>query len=192
LWQITSYRTAVDTELEVQRATTLLQARYGRRWRRRAPGHLVWMLRNGADVANTCEQVRALVDVEDRAASAETISSMSSGDAAQSGPDTTELPPTPAPSTDSAWVGTDDPPLPMDDVDDRLDEALELNRRHWMETGRTISAETLRQRLHISANASRDLTRAVRAADRAAILAMPPGGSINVGDHERGAADRIP
>jgi hypothetical protein len=54
LWQITSYRTAVDLELEVQRAVARLRTHYGRRWRRQAPGDLVWMLRTGIAVSETC------------------------------------------------------------------------------------------------------------------------------------------
>jgi hypothetical protein len=58
------------------------------------------------------------------------------------------------------------------DVDrDRFAEAVLLNRQHWMDTGRPISAETLRQRLHVSADTSRELAGAVRAADRAAVIA---------------------
>jgi hypothetical protein len=41
LWQVTSYRTAVDTELAVRRAAAMLRLHFGRRWRRRAPGDLV-------------------------------------------------------------------------------------------------------------------------------------------------------
>ncbi|HEX5403057.1 MAG TPA: hypothetical protein VFX16_12225 [Pseudonocardiaceae bacterium] len=48
LWQITSYRTAVDLELETRHVVALLRLRYGRGWRRRAPGDVVW------DVADGC------------------------------------------------------------------------------------------------------------------------------------------
>jgi len=172
LWQITSYRTAIDTELQLRRAMTLLRVHYGHRWRRCAPADLVWMLRTGVDVGETCERVRALVGVDGCVVPAETISLGSHGGAAQSELGASESRPTCVPASDSSSVRAEALPLHVDEVHDRLDEALQLNRRHWMETGRPISAETLRQRLHISANASRDLTRAVRAADRAAILAV--------------------
>jgi hypothetical protein len=167
LWQITSYRTAIDTELQVRRATTLLQARYGRWWRRHAPADLVWMLRTGVDAGEACEAVLALVGADERVEPA-------IGGAVHLELGTSEVPPTRVPTSESSCGRRDDPPLHVDEVDDRLDEALQLNRLHWRETGRPISAETLRQRLHISASASRDLTRAVRAADRTTILSCSP------------------
>jgi hypothetical protein len=169
LWQITSYRTAIDTELQLRRAMTLLRVHYGHRWRRRAPTDLVWMLRTGVDVGEACERVQALVDIDGCVVPAEMISL---GAATQSELGVSESRPTCMSASDSSSVRAEALPLHVDDVHDRLDEALQLNRRYWMETGRPISAETLRQRLHISANASRDLTRAVRATDRAAILAV--------------------
>ena len=164
LWQITSYRTAIDTELQVRRAVTLLRVRYGRRWRRHAPADLVWMLRTGVNAGEACERVRALVGVDERTEPAV-------GGTVQSELGTSEVSPTRVPASELSFGQPDDPPLLTDEVDDRLDEALRLNRQHWKEKGRPISAETLRQRFHISAIASRDLTRAVREADRAAVLA---------------------
>lgn len=73
LWRITSYRAAIDTELQLRHAITLLQTRYGRRWRRHAPADLVWMLRTGVGAAEVCEQVRVLVGVEDDVEAEETI-----------------------------------------------------------------------------------------------------------------------
>lgn len=49
LWRITNHRTAVDTELQLRRAASLLRVRYGRCWARRTPADLVRMLRT--DVA---------------------------------------------------------------------------------------------------------------------------------------------
>jgi hypothetical protein len=163
LWQITSYRTAIDIELQVRRAITLLRVRYGRRWRRRAPADLVWMLRTGVDAGEACEQVRALVGARE-------CGEPAVRGAVHSEFGLAEVPATGPPASDSSRVRLE-LPLPVDEVDDRLDEALQQNRRHWRETGRPISAETLRQRLHVSASASRDLTRAIRAADRDAVLA---------------------
>lgn len=172
LWQITRYRADIDTELQLRRAVTLLQVRYGRRWRRRAPADLVWSLPTGVDADGVFERVRALVGVEDCTEPVET--GTSHGRAAPPKFGASEAQPTRVPASVSSGAGTDDPPSYADEVDDRLDEALQLNRQHWMEAGRPISAETLRQRLHISASASRDLTQAVRATDRAAILAGYP------------------
>lgn len=82
LWQITSYRSAVDTELDLRRAVTLLRVRYGRRWHHYAPADLVWMLRTGVGVSEACEQVRVLVNVKYAAKSSEVTISSSVGDAA--------------------------------------------------------------------------------------------------------------
>ena len=53
--------------------------------------------------------------------------------------------------------------------DGRFEEAVRLNREHWMETGRPISAETLRKRLRLSSGTSRRWCRMIRDADRAAV-----------------------
>lgn len=169
LWQVASYRTAIDTELRLRRAITLLQARYGRRWRRHVPADLVWMLRTGVDVGEACERVRVLVDVADDVDAATTIN-CSQGVVVQSKHGASEVLQHPAPTGHESEARTDDLSLCLDEADGRLEEALQLNRLHWRETGRPISAETLRKRLHIGASASRSLTRAVRAADRTAIL----------------------
>jgi hypothetical protein len=61
LWQVVSYRTAVETELAVRRTAALLRLRFGRRWRRRAPGDLAWMLRVGVDIEAACSRVAELI-----------------------------------------------------------------------------------------------------------------------------------
>jgi uncharacterized protein DUF2637 len=157
LWQITGYRVAVDIELQLRRAITLLRARYGRRWARRAPADLVWMLRTGVAVDEACEQVHVLLGAAD---AANTLHGTSSGRARDATPGAPEKPPGRM-STKPAPEQLGDPPrLPeVADVDrDRLAEAVRLNRHHWMDTGRPISAETLRQRLHVSADTSRELS----------------------------------
>jgi hypothetical protein len=65
LWQITSYRTAIDTELALRRAVTELRAHHGRRWRRRAPADLVWMLRTGVSVNEAVARVQRLAGIDD-------------------------------------------------------------------------------------------------------------------------------
>jgi hypothetical protein len=65
LLQITSYRQALDAELELRRAVGLLRARYGLRWRRRAPADVVWMLRAGVHADEACARVFAAVPVDD-------------------------------------------------------------------------------------------------------------------------------
>jgi hypothetical protein len=53
--------------------------------------------------------------------------------------------------------------------DGRFAEAVRLNREHWVQAGRPISAETLRKRLRLGADTSRAWSRIIRAADRAAV-----------------------
>jgi hypothetical protein len=143
LWQITSYRTAIDTELQLRRAITLLQVRYGRRWRRQAPADLVWMLRTGVDVGEACEEVRALVGVD--LEPAVTSGSRSPRGAVHSEGAVSEVSRMRVLASDSSSADAADLPPREDEVDGRLDEALQLNRRHWIEMGRQISAETLRK-----------------------------------------------
>jgi uncharacterized protein DUF2637 len=57
----------------------------------------------------------------------------------------------------------------MEKGDGRFAEAARLNREHWTQTGRPISAETLRKRLHLGARTSRAWSRIIRAADQAAV-----------------------
>lgn len=65
LWQITHYHTALDMEMQLCHATALLRAQYGRRWKRKAPADLVWKLRNGVAVDETCDRVHRLAEAHD-------------------------------------------------------------------------------------------------------------------------------
>jgi hypothetical protein len=60
LWQISSFRTAVEAEQERRHAVVLLRARYGRRWKRHAPAELVWVLQSGVSTRNAVARARAL------------------------------------------------------------------------------------------------------------------------------------
>jgi hypothetical protein len=152
LWQITSYRAAVDVEVEIRRAMELLRLYYGRGWRHRAPGDVVWMLRTGVAIDEARARVGELVGTP----AVHTVSVADSAVAAS----------TPATSI----VGSSPLASPtVDDADGRFAEALRLNREHWTQAGRPISAETLRKRLHVGADTSRVWTRMIRAADRAAV-----------------------
>jgi hypothetical protein len=57
-WGITSYDEALAKERRRQYAIAMLREQFGRRWRRRTPRHVVWMLTNGHDL----ERAYALVD----------------------------------------------------------------------------------------------------------------------------------
>jgi hypothetical protein len=170
LWQITSYRMAVDIELRLRRAVTLLRVRYGRRWARLAPADLVWLLRTGVAVDEACERVHALLGVADAANAALGTSFGGACDAAAGAPEESQTPTSAGPVPDRCGDTPVWPQLANADRDCFAD-AVQLNRQHWVDTGRPISAETLRQRLRVSADTSRELTRAVRAADRAAVIA---------------------
>jgi hypothetical protein len=47
LWEITSYRVAINTEQRRMRALYQLRSRYGASWERQVPDDLAWMLRGG-------------------------------------------------------------------------------------------------------------------------------------------------
>ena len=70
LWGVTSYRVAVEVELELRRAVSVLRMHYGRGWRRRAPTDLVWMLRTGNAVEQACARVQVLVSGDGATAAA--------------------------------------------------------------------------------------------------------------------------
>jgi hypothetical protein len=153
LWQVTSYRAAVDLELEIRHAVARLRLHYGRGWRRSAPGDLVWMLRTGVAVDEACARVEELAGTHG-------VSSQSVLDVAV--PE----------STPTASIDDDGPVFlsqRVDENDGRSADAVRLNREHWTRTGRPISAETLRKRLHLGAATSRAWSRMIRTADRAAV-----------------------
>jgi hypothetical protein len=167
LWQITSYRAAVDTELQLRRTITLLRMRYGRRWWRQAPADLVWMLRTGVAVDEAFMRVQGL-----EGAAAPTDATASEGASAATEGVDEERAVSSSPGSVLDRFGNLPGCSQLADVHrDRLVEAMRLNRQHWIEMNRPISAETLRQRLHVSADASRELTRVLRAADRSAVIA---------------------
>lgn len=165
LWQITSYRTAIDIELALRRAVTQLRAHHGRRWRRHAPADLVWMLRTGVSVNEAVARVQKLVGIDDAVETARSVSPDTLGASART---STERK---ARATADEALASAFRPEAAGANGDRFAEAMRLNWQHWLDTGRPISAETLRQRLHVSADVSRGLVRAVREADRAAVIA---------------------
>jgi hypothetical protein len=173
------YRQAVDTELDLRRAVAVLRTHYGRRWQRRAwvlglgvffltlytPADLVWMLRTGLHVDEACAQVLATVRTTAAALPDQTGHGVLPVDVVLRAailPEAGVLGKT-ATSTELAPIGLAD--------HDRFAEAVRLNREHWAETGRPISAETLRRRLRLGAAKSRAWCRAIRAGDRAAVCA---------------------
>jgi hypothetical protein len=163
LWQITSYRTAVQIELDLRGAVGLLRMHYGRCWRRRVSADLVWMLRTGTAVEQACARVRALVDGEKTEPDVQIVDTDPSG----ASPVVSSDPPCGSVRTMPAegcvpWL--DDAAVDGE----RLAEAVQINREHWTELGRPVSAETLRKRLRIGARKSRALMKAVRASDRTA------------------------
>ncbi len=127
LWQVTSYRIAVDAELQVRHAVTLLRVRYGRRWACRASADLVWMLRAGVAVAEAGERVLALVGVEDSANTAHRTSSGSARDAASGAPEEPRAPTTTAKPAPDQLGDTPEYPQIADAERDRFAEAVRLN-----------------------------------------------------------------
>lgn len=160
LWQITSYRRAVDTELELRRAVAVLRTRYGRRWRHEAPSDLVWMLHTGIHAEDACRRV--LVAVRPGEPAAPCPGGRPDGATAHAAvwPESTASSPT-AFDAEPALGGEADR--------ERFAEAVWLNRQHWLEAGRPISAETLRKRLRLGAAKSRAWCRAIRVEDRVAV-----------------------
>ncbi|TCO61879.1 uncharacterized protein DUF2637 [Actinocrispum wychmicini] len=169
LWQLTSYRQAVDTELELRRVIALLRRRYGRRWRRLAPADVVWLLRAGVHASDACARVLAAVQAE--GAVAEMPSAPLTPAPGAHSESTTEQSTVHVVAESSRQVEREAvPQLPVGRADrGRFSEAVRLNREHWVRTGRPISAETLRKRLRLGAARSREWCRVIRAEDRVAV-----------------------
>ncbi len=72
-------------------------------------------------------------------------------------------------STCQAMSTEESPRDPIAVDADRLDEAIRINKRHWAAYARPASSETVRRQLGVGAAEARELTRAVRAMNRAAI-----------------------
>jgi hypothetical protein len=167
VWQVTSYRRAIDTELELRRAIALLRSQHGRHWRRRAPADLVWMLRTGVLVNEACARVRAAMAAEDPSPAGPGSASMwSDGDPLEVAVQRDRARAM-SESVSGSASGAELLGVEERVGRDRFAEAVRLNREHWERSGRPISAETLRKRLRLGSAKSRAVCRAVRAVDRA-------------------------
>lgn len=65
LWGVKSYANAVIAEVTRRQAIVQLQVHYGRRWRKHAPGDLVWLLRTGNRLEEACARVAAITASQD-------------------------------------------------------------------------------------------------------------------------------
>lgn len=151
LWQITDYRAALETEADLRRAHTLLRMWFGRRWERKAPADLVWMLEIPPFANEAYARVDALTESEEHQAPTEVESNDRTAES-----DLHAAPTTP-PQTVTA-TGTS-----------QLEEVMRINEHHWIQRGRPISAETVRKHMRVGADRARELTQAVRAMGRAAV-----------------------
>ncbi|MFC0105468.1 DUF2637 domain-containing protein [Kibdelosporangium aridum] len=69
------------------------------------------------------------------------------------------------------------PAQPTNDSDKQLDEVIKINEQHWATRNRPVSADTVREQLRIGAARARELTRTVRAMDKARIERQRPAES---------------
>ncbi|WP_202638917.1 DUF2637 domain-containing protein [Bailinhaonella thermotolerans] len=60
LWEETSYRRALDTELDRRQAIHKLKGVFGKRWKKDAPAHLVWLVTSGVRMDVALRQVGLL------------------------------------------------------------------------------------------------------------------------------------
>jgi hypothetical protein len=72
LWGVKSYAKAVAAEVTRRQAIVQLQVHYGRRWRKHAPGDLVWLLHTGNRLDEACVGVAAITALQDGTGSAGT------------------------------------------------------------------------------------------------------------------------
>lgn len=125
------------------------------------------MLRAGASVNEAVARGQKLVGIDDAVETARSVLS----DALGAGPRTSTERKTPVTADQASAPIVHFGRRPQRSTVIDSPRRCGLSRQHWMDMGRPISAETLRQRLHVGADISRGLIRAVRAADRAAVIA---------------------
>jgi hypothetical protein len=65
LWGVKSYAKAVTAEVSRRQAIMQLQQHYGHRWRKAAPGDLVWLLKTGNRLEEACARVAAMTAPQD-------------------------------------------------------------------------------------------------------------------------------
>lgn len=162
----------------------------GRTWRKRAPADLVWMITSGVRITDALTRVRIIVErgVEEQAP-VESTSATVSGRPVESTlavessrPDidkgSVDRRPTraverPRP-VESTATGIDRPASTesdahpetgsaesASDLDDLMEQAREINNECLLNTGKPVSAEMLRRRLHIGSSKARPLRDAI-------------------------------
>ena len=156
LWHITSYHNALDMEAHIRRAHTQLRTEYGRHWKRHAPADLVWMLNTAPFAHEACQRIGTMPKAP------EPLESASPTQGAH-----------PAPAHTSRSATTKTPPHTQHDADTQLDQVIKINEPHWATHNRPVSADTVREQLHISATRARQLTKTVRAMNKATINNQP-------------------
>ncbi|TCO55761.1 uncharacterized protein DUF2637 [Actinocrispum wychmicini] len=143
LWQIASYRAALDMEAQLRRTRTLLRVHFGRQWKQKAPADLLWMLGIAPFAAEAHSRLHDLI----------------------SGNDKVKPAPVPQDGATTPVLSGSSPAV----LGDHLNAAVRINERHWTQRNRPVLAETLRKQLHISSSRARELASTVRSMDRAAV-----------------------
>lgn len=149
LWQTASYRTALDNEARLRQTRTRLCMTFGRRWKRKAPADLIWMLNTAQYVEEAHARVQAMIEQDESIASPSFASDISQPERDKDEPDT--------------------PDHNLDTGDSHLQQAMRINEHHWSQRNRPVSAETLRKQLHVGAATARKLTSTIRDMDRATL-----------------------
>jgi hypothetical protein len=145
LWHVTSYRSALEMDAQLDRARHQLATQFGSRWRQTAPAELVWMLKMAPFAEEACARVDAMTNHQ--------------------------TPPSHPDAFPEARERTG--PGEVKERDVQLERAIEINKQHWAAQSRPVSADTLREQLRIGASRARELTATVRALDRAAVEITP-------------------
>ena len=173
-----SYPAAVTTELRRRRDMAALKAHFGPRWRKDAPGDLVWSLRKGIALDDAHDYVRRLtmsapaVPARRAAGSAGATSSPVPGPSRGSAGATVPVPgDSPVPGSQAtpraAGSGNRVPAAgsrrPLRDARELLTEARSINGAWRQVHGRDITAESLRVRMGIKKQTACDLLREIKA-----------------------------
>ncbi|MCX2729478.1 DUF2637 domain-containing protein [Saccharopolyspora sp. NFXS83] len=175
LWHITNYHDALNDEIRIRHARTILRSHHGPQWRKKVPAEWAWLLDTGMNRQEITTLMHKLVSHTEHKPPRddstrplqEDVSSLAATD---------RSPFTDLADAESAAITNEQSTEPGQDrpvdtrvVDPLLQRAFAVNRQHWHRHGRTASADTLRRHLKIGSDRARTLARVLKDHDRATV-----------------------
>jgi hypothetical protein len=127
LWQITCYHTALDLGGPTPPCTPPTDHPIWPPVETHGPAEVVWMLGTAPFAEEACTQVEAMIGRDKPSSPSAAMPEAEQQD-----------------HTDDTGKNTDQP-------EDQLEHAMRINKQHWASRSRPVSADTLREQLHIGA-----------------------------------------